>query len=199
MVPTSRFEPQTLAAGDSIRFEKQLPDFPSAAWSLVYEVAGEITYEFTSAASGAGHLVTVDAATTAAWAAGTYELTGFAVNATTGERKQIYQAPFVVEPNVAAGDRPATTLAQRMLALIETVLEGKAAHDILESDVEGTRIKRMSPAELRTEHAYWKNIRDSEIDGERARAGLPSRNKIKPRFQITHSGSVMSPWPPFSS
>lgn len=191
-------EPLQLAAGDTVSFLKNLPDYPaSQGWSLEYELSGNLSFQFASVASGDSHQVDVAAADTALYVPGNYELRGFAVNAGTGGRAQIYQAPCPVTPNLGAVVQK--TFAQKMVDVIESVLLGKAAHDILESDVEGTRIKRLSPAELRKEHAYWFTVRQNEIDGERATAGLPSRNKIKPRFQITSTGPLLGGFNPFST
>jgi hypothetical protein len=184
-VTPSSFEPQKLTAGDTVSFVKALADFPAGdGWALTYEVSGPNgQYEFNSAASGNSHLCTVAAATTAGWLPGEYELSGFAVNATTAERVQIYQAQLHVLPNTAAGAAAQQTHAQKMITLIEGVMLGKAGHDILESDIEGTCIKRLSPAELWQEYNYWRGVRAQETRGGKA-------GKIVPRFQITGQASV---------
>lgn len=186
-ITPASFEPQTLAAGDTLSFLKALGAYlAGAGWALEYELSGPTgNYEFTSAASGNSHLCTVAAAVTATWLPGEYELIGAAVNAASGERVQIYQGRFVVTPNVLAGEAAAQTHAQKMLTLIQTVQLGKAGHDILESDIEGSHIKRLSPEELRAEYNYWKTIRAEEVATERAAQGLPSKRKLVPRFQVT--------------
>lgn len=188
----SNVEPQTLAAGDTISFLKKLAEYPATdGWALEYEITNDDhRYAILSVAQGASHLVNVAAAVTAAYAPGDYELQGFAVNAGSGERVQIYQAPLPITVNTPVAGEVPLTHAARMVQLIEAVMLGKATHDILESEVEGTRIKRLSALELRKEHAYWTNVRENEVDGERARDGLPSRNVIKPRFNVTKSGPL---------
>lgn len=197
-VRVSQFEPQSLAAGDTIDFLKALADYPaSAGWSLLYELAGVVNYEFASIAQNNSHRCTVAAAVTAQWLPGDYQLSGFAVNAGTAERKQIYQAQFPVTPNVAAGQPLQKSHAAKMLELVMDVQLGKARHDILESDIEGTRIKRLSPKELREEYIFWLNAVSAERDAQRAAQGLPNRRKILPRFQITGGVSipVRQGWP----
>lgn len=192
------FEPQTLAAGDTISFLKALADYRvDAGWALEYELSGPVNYEFTSTANGNSHQLTVAAAVTAAWLPGEYELSGFAVNAGTDERVQIYKAQLVVTPNVAAGQVAAKSHAQKMIELIEPVMLGKAQHDILESDIEGARIKRLAPKDLREEYNYWVTIRKAELDAQRTAQGLGNKNKILPRFQITGGFNVpiSSGWP----
>jgi len=178
-------EPLQITAGDTVSFLKTLGDYPAGAgWGLTYEASGAVNYEFTSVASGNSHQLTVAAAITAGWLPGDYQLLGYAVNAGTAERRQIYQASLTIRANIPAGAAAPQTHAQKMIALIEAVQLGKAGHDILESDIEGSKIVRLSPQQLREERAYWVRIRDGEIDAERAAAGLPNRNKIKPRFQV---------------
>lgn len=187
-ITPANFEPQQLAAGDSISFLKGLANYTvENGWALEYELSGPTgNYEFTSVASGNSHQLTVAAAVTATWLPGEYELIGAAVNADTGERVQIYQGRLLLRPNVVGGDAAPQTHAQKMITLIEGVMLGKAGHDILESDIEGTRIKRLSPQDLRAEYNYWKGVRAGEIDAERAAAGLPNRRKIIPRFEVTN-------------
>jgi hypothetical protein len=182
-------EPRELVAGDSISFRRVLADYPAGdGWALEYELSGPVNFEFTSAADGNAHLCTVAAATTAEWIPGEYLLCGFAVNASAAERVEIYRAQFVVTPNVAAGQAAAQTHAQKMILLIEAVQLGKAGHDILESDIEGSRIKRLTPRELREEYAYWKGVRENELAAEAVRNGRANRNKIKPVFRVKSYG-----------
>jgi len=68
-------EPDEIIAGDTIKWKKSLSDYlASAGWSLTYvllNAAGKIT--ITSSADGSDHLISIDAATTAAYAAGLYD------------------------------------------------------------------------------------------------------------------------------
>lgn len=192
-----RREPTRLAAGDTINFLRSFGKYPfTGGWVLKYEMRGQAQpIEFISQQWNAGndHLLFVAAATTQTWLPGEYMLEGFAENAGTGERYQIYLAQLELSANLegSAGDINVTTHAQRMVALIETVMEGKAGHDVLNSVVEGTRIDRIPPKELFALYVKYKVMRKSEVDAERARSGQPSRNKIRPLFSITSPGPVL--------
>jgi len=182
-VPNKQFEPLKLAAGDTINFLKGLPDYPaSQGWSLKYEARGGAQpIEFVSASIGDSHQVTVPAATTAGWLPGNYQLVGYAENAAAGEREQFYQNFLTITPNMegADGDLPVETHAQKMIRLIEAVQEGKATHDILESDIEATRIKRLSPKDLRDEYDYWLFRRGLEVKKADANTrGVNKRNRL---------------------
>ena len=194
----SRREPTQLAAGDTINFQRSLGKFPfSAGWLLKYEARGQAqVIEFSSQQSQGGgddQWVFVAAATTAGWGTGEYTLAGYAENAGTGERSQFYLAELFITPNLegSAGDIVVTTHAQRMVSLIETVMEGKAGHDVLNSTIEGTRIDRIPPMQLFQLWVKYKAVRKSEIDEERAKSGQPSTNKVRPLFRITQPGTLV--------
>lgn len=70
------------------------------------------------------------------------------------------------------------------------MLLGKATHDILTSKIEGTEIGRLSLKEVHDLYAKFFNLRQNEIDAERARNGQKSRNKIRPRLRVSSPGPV---------
>lgn len=174
-VPVKTTEPLIIAAGDTIAFTRSLQDYPaSAGWQLKYELRGvAMPIEFTSTASGDSHSVSVTASETSTWLAGDYTLAGYAVNSNTNERQQFYLNNCTVTANLvaAAGEESPKTHAQKMLALIEAVQLGKATHDIIESEIEQTKIKRLSPKELREERSYWQAERNREIAKANVLAG----------------------------
>ena len=71
---TPTTEPSALIAGDTAKWLKTLADYlPADGWVLSYTLinsAAKITFAATT--SGSDFLVNVAAATTAAWAAGSY-------------------------------------------------------------------------------------------------------------------------------
>src|SRR5258706_15699378 len=151
-VPIKNYEPIQIAAGDTLSWQRSLGNYPaSQGWQLTYELRGNgQAIEFLSTTSGDSHIINVAAVVTALWLAGEYVMEGFAGNVAANQRERIYLNNLIVTQNLetAAPDAVVTTHAQRMVALIEAVQEGKATHDILESDVEQTRIRRLSPKDL---------------------------------------------------
>lgn len=186
-------EPYTIAAGDSISFRKSLPDFlASDGWTLKYELRGQqVPIEFTSTADGDSHVVFVDSATTSSWIPGDYQFAGYAVLDT--QRSQFFLASITITADLetATGDTPLTTHAQRMLIKLEAVLEGKAGDDILDSEIEGTVIRRMSFDEIYKMRAKYKREREAEIAIQNARNGTPTGRLIRPVVNIT--GPRISP------
>lgn len=194
MATTQRREPDELAQGDTLAFTKSLGDYPaSAGWSLVYEMRGQgQDIEFSSTASGDDHVLGVAAVATAQWLPGGYVLAGYAVN-TTGERHQIYEAPFVVGQNLqgAPGEIEVKTFAQKMIEQIETAMLAKAGDDLAASQVGDSRFQLLTPEQLRTEHGYWKQVRANEVALQRAKEGKPTGMKIKPRVNVMSTGPLI--------
>ncbi len=179
------YEPIKITAGDTLTFQRSLGQFPaSQGWQLIYALRGNgQDIEFTSTASGDSHVILVSAADTALWLPAEYVMEGFAENIASGERQRIYLNNLTVGINLpeSAPDVDVKTHAQKMIELIQSVQSGKFKHDILESDVEGTRIKRMSPKELRDEYNYWLQIRQNEIKIANSRNG---RSNGRNRYEV---------------
>lgn len=184
-VPIRNYEPINFTAGDTLSFQRSLGNYPaSGGWQLVYELRGNgQQIEFSSTANGNTHVINVAAALTALWLPSQYVMEGFAVNAGTSERERIYLNNLVITQNLqgSPADIDVKTHAQKMVELIQAVQLGKASHDIIESEVEATRIKRLSPKELRDEYNYWIQIRQNEIKVANSRAG---RSNGRNRFTV---------------
>ena len=200
-------EPAEFFAGDTFYFQKNLPDYlPANGWSLLYEIRGGIAggaaVQIVSTSVPPGntlHQVEADPLVTQAWLPGDYVLVGFAVNA-TGERHQIYYAALPVKPNLgsAADDVNVKTHAQLMVEALETQNLSLAQHNIIDSTVEQTRIVREKRAALRTELAYWKEVRRNEVALENVRNGNPSGNRIIGEAAIVPCGPLFGSgvsWP----
>lgn len=94
-------EPTAVVAGDTIAWTKSLPDYPaSAGWTLAYRIINSgAKYDVTATADGDDHAVSVTAAVSALWAAGTY---GWQATVTKGtERYTVGKGTLTVQPNLA--------------------------------------------------------------------------------------------------
>lgn len=194
-------EPIYLAAGDTLSFQRFFPDYlPQNGWSLTYEIrGGGQAIEFSSSADETGHVVTVAESVTAEWTPGNVTLAGYAVNAGASERHQIYLAPLTIGTDLqtAAADDDTQTLAQKMIATLGDVILKKAGGDLLESQFGETRFKFMTMVEMRTELAYWKEMRRNEIALARARNGMPNGMTTLPvmNFAGRGCGNFRGGWP----
>jgi hypothetical protein len=99
-IPTA--EPTIVNAGDTVRWQRTLSQYPaSAGWVLTYTLlnaAAKIT--ITATASNDAHLVGVDAATTATWSAGQYAWRSQV--ARTGEVFTVGEGSIRVAPSFGA-------------------------------------------------------------------------------------------------
>jgi hypothetical protein len=176
-------EPVSFRAGDLLKWTKSLTDYPAdQGWALVYTLinaAAKIT--ITASASGADHAVSVAAATTAAYTAGTYRWMARVTKGT--DIYSVGEGSITILPNLAA----LTTYDGRshaviMLEAIEAAYEGRASATQLEYEINGRRVRQMSPTELITWRSYYKAEVAAEADADSlAQAGI-NRRRIGVRF-----------------
>ena len=121
-------EPATLRAGDTWRWTRSLSDYTAPTWVLKYRFKNAAGgFEITASASGTDHSITVAAATSAAYVAGSYTWAAwvesgsdkFTVDEGTLEVLPDYRAGLAT---VALDDR---SHARKMLDAIEAWLESR--------------------------------------------------------------------------
>jgi hypothetical protein len=181
---TATTEPSRVTAGDTVAWSKSLSDYPATdSWVLSYTLinsAHKIT--ITATASGADHLVTESAATTADWNAGTY--TWQAIVTKAAERYTVGQGTLVVAPDIAA----ATTLdtrstAQKALDQVNATLETYGSKAYLQSyEIAGHKQQFQSPGEFLTFRSKLIAEVARENNAARIAAGKAPRNQIAVRF-----------------
>lgn len=174
-VPTT--EPQTMRAGDFITWQKTLTDYPAnAGWSLVYTlINGSTKLTINATASGADHLVSVAAATSASYAAGSYTWMARVTKAT--EIYTVDTGSLEVLPNLAA----LTTFdgrshARIMVAAIEAAIQGRASSTQLEYEINGRRVRNLDPSDL----IKWLSFYRAEVAKE-AQAETIRKTGVNPR------------------
>jgi len=99
-IPTK--EPESLVAGDTWKWERSLSDYlASDSWVLAYYLrkSGSSAITVTSSANVDAHLVTVAAATTAAYTPGTWDFRGYVTKST--ERFEVFNGVLEIETNPA--------------------------------------------------------------------------------------------------
>lgn len=180
-IPTT--EPAEIQAGDTIQWKKTLSDYPaSSGWVLSYTLinaAAKIT--ITGTASGDDHLVSVTAATSAGYGAGTY---AWQAVATLGSaRYTVGSGTMTVKANLAA----ATTLDNRThvkktLDAIEAVIENRASMDQQAYTIEGRSLTRTPMADLIKLRDKYNALYLQEQNAEAVNAGRGGKNRIFVRF-----------------
>lgn len=178
-------EPATVVAGDTVRWRKCLPQYPTAdGWTLKYRLINAQNHYDIVAFSAGDHEYEIDvlASTTAAWAPGTYAWQAYVDNGS--DRFTVGQGTLRVLPNLAGqtAGYDARSHARRALEAIEAVLERRASEAHLEYEIAGRRLRFIPVAELLALRDRYRMEVRAEEDAERAAAGLAPRNKIRVRF-----------------
>lgn len=184
-IPTT--EPAELRAGDTWewRREDMTAEYPAGTWTLTYRFKNAAGgFEVVAAADGNAFAVTVTAATTAGYTAGTYTWAAQVVNGTT--KKTVDSGTFKVLPNLFSGSAGTAsdqrTHPKKTLDAIEAVIEGRASLDQQEFQIGGRMLKRMPIKDLIYFRAYYKGEVDREAASERLANGMGVARKIQVRM-----------------
>lgn len=180
-IPTT--EPAQVTAGDTIQWTKSISDYPAnAGWTLSYVLlSAKNKITFSGSASGADHAVTIAAATSASWAADTYQWQSYVTNGS--ERHNIGSGSMIVLPNFAsksASDQ--RSWVKRTLDNIEAVIENRATMDQMEYTIEGRSLKRMEIADLLAFRDRFAALYKQELAAQNLGNGLSGKNRIYVRF-----------------
>jgi len=152
-------EPTAITAGDTITWTRTEALYPaSAGWVLTYylslNAAAPKTIE--CAASGDDHAAAVAAATTAAWAHGTYLWTARVAKAGEVFTVGSGEVRVLPDPSSTADKR---THAAKCLASIEAALETSVGSATVEVELDGVRIKKDRSELLRIRDRYRAEVR----------------------------------------
>lgn len=175
-------EPAIIVAGDTIAWSRTLTDYPaSAGWVLAYRLinsAGKI--DITASASGDDHAISVAAATTANWTAGSY--TWQATVTKTTQRYTIGSGTLTIKPNLAAqaGGFDARSAAQKALddtrAALATWISSNG--HVQEYEIAGRRMKYASLADIQGRIRLLEREVAREQSAEKIAAGLGAGRRV---------------------
>ena len=174
-IPTT--EPSTITPGDTVKWTRSLPDYPASdGWVLTYELVNEsIRYALTATASGADHLVTVVASTSAVYMSGVYDW-----RARVRKEDEVYTvASGRVTVRSGFGSAiDARSEPRQALAAIEATLLGRGTAATAEYEIAGRRLKYIPlPDLIRLRDRYRIDVA-REDSAARAAAGLPNPGRI---------------------
>lgn len=181
-IPTT--EPTSFTAGDTVAWVKTLEDYPASdSWVLAYAfINAAAKFSLTASASGDNHAVTIAAATSAAYAAGTY--TWVATVTKAGERYTVGTGSATVLPNLAAASTYDTrTPARKALDAAETALATYGAKAYLQSyEIAGRSQRFQDPGAF----LAWRDKLKAEVRREENAAAIAAgrrpRNQVLARF-----------------
>lgn len=182
-------EPLALVRGDTWAWKRSDlgSDYPPAGWALSYAARreGSTADEFviTAAESGSDYLVTVDAATTADYAAGIWNWSAHMTRSSDGARVTIGRGQWTIAANLAADDVDTRTYARRTLDAIEAVIEGRASKSDQSYSIAGRSLSRIPLGELLAFRDKFRREVRAEMEAEtRSKSGSVGRT-MAVRFQ----------------
>lgn len=175
-------EPTIVTAGDTLIWKRSLADYVAPTWVLTYALINSLNkINITATNSGGDHLVTVAAATSATYAAGTYRWQSYVTSGS--ERHNIGTGEIVVKQNFAAESTIDTrSEAKTILDAINAVIAKRATLDQEEYTISGRSLKRTPIADLIVLRDKYAAIYKSEQAAEQLAQGKFGKNKILVRI-----------------
>jgi len=196
-------EPNSIYAGSTVDWDRVLIDpdgdtytdangwKPKYIFSLLASAGTRLTVVSTDAnvtitASGDTFTITLAADFTTSATAGDYQWVLYA-DKSGSDPVWIARGLLTIKPDILVSTVDVRSHARKMLAFIESRLEGRATPDILEESIDqpggaSRRLKYISPEELIKLHGYYKRLIRDEEASDRVSQGLGSRKKILTRF-----------------
>lgn len=172
---------ERIAAGVTFDHTVTLTAYPAPDWTLALILRGPSAIDLTATADGASHRFQASAATTAEWLAGRY---WFALRATRGaEVAQVDEGDLRIVPDFAALTDPydGRTHAERVLAAIEAVIEGRATIDQQSYQINNRQLSRTPiPDLLMLREKYREEVRQQQ---QAARGQSLLGRQVKVRFR----------------
>lgn len=149
-------EPTRFQAGDTLRFNKTIDAYPGPTWILTYNLVSPVNpfqYIVTTSAN-ATFEVNVPSAVTALYADGVYMMTGQVADGT--DRYTIYQAEILITPNLGtSSNTDYRSFNQRMLALIDSMIEGAIPRRDISYSVNGRTFTAKNDMDLLKARDYF--------------------------------------------
>ncbi len=183
-VPTT--EPLVVTAGDLVTWKRSLPDYPADdGWVLSYALTkSNVRITFSASASGSDHLVSVAAATSAAWTVGAYLMQGYVTKAATSERYRVFEANTEILTNLAAQSSgyDGRSHAKKCLDAIEAVLESRASKAIQSWSGLEQSFSLIPTADLLTMRDKYRVEYQAEQAASNIARGLGNKRNVFVRF-----------------
>lgn len=189
-------EPSQFAVGDTLKFQRNFPDFlPSDGWSVTLTVTSQQGQQIAQVQSGpdaTNNFHTFNVPNFLAGAQpGLYilseELICAAGGVDPGEEHQVYyDDQFNVTPNLGLGAAPGPILteAQQKLADLGATYDILSKKILDEQDVQRNRFLVRKQKDVLDQIKYWKEVRAAEVQNENAKNGRQPGNTIQPIFNI---------------
>lgn len=181
-------EPSELVIGDRWMWKRTdlATDYPIADYSLTYtarrEGSGSTTFSITASESGTTYTVEVASATTAGYTPGTYQWQAYITRTSDSQRVVVDSGTFTVIANRSASTADPRSHVKIVLDAIKATIEGRATKDQMAYSINGRSLSLTSVADLILLRDTYQLEYNRELDAERIRNGLKTKNKILTRL-----------------
>ena len=182
-------EPTEIVVGDFIQWKKVLiaQDYPTATHSAEYVAritgGGSDEIKLPATETNGYYLFTVDSATSADFTAGRYHWQLEITETASGNRLVVERGEFEAIPDLDINQTDPRVHAEKMVPLIETILETKAAGgDVSSYSLNGRSANKMTYEELIQARDYYKAELVRHRREELIKRGKASANTVKVRF-----------------
>lgn len=175
--------PDKLRAGDTLKVQQSLSDYPASTWTLTTEIVGASADlgQHAAVASGDDHVTTIAAGTTASWAAASYTWQQYVTSGT--ERRTVGWGTIEILANLAtASTHDGRSHVKTTLDALEATIEGKASTDQLAYTIGDRSLSRMGAEELVVWYEKYKAWYAQEVREDRIAKGLGHSGKIRVRL-----------------
>lgn len=181
-------EPEFFYKGDTVIWERNdiAVDYPTASysmsWKAILEDQANTSFVATVTETSNGYKFTIDNSVTTALTEGIYH---WVIRATqTSDSETLIIDTGYIEVKYDAFDHAGDTRshAKIMLSKIESLLQGKADHDVTSYSIGNRSLSKMSPTELVQWRDYYRAEVNRELRKERIDRGEGTGNTIKVRF-----------------
>lgn len=172
-------EPTSILAGSYISWRREL-DYDSALFDLKYRIillGVGTTYEIAGSQSGDYWEFEALSAVTALWTSGEYRYDLQVIRKIDPETSVIYTGRI----DVFASTDERRTHAEIMITKIESLLSGRADHDIESYSIKSRSLTKMSTRELND----WRDYYLAEVGrtgGSTTDSNVPCRNTVRVRW-----------------
>lgn len=173
--------PDKIIAGTTFSQLVTLTAYPAPEWGLTLLLRGPLAIDVVATVGGAQHLLSATADATSLWPPGIY---WWAVRVSRGaEVVQVDEGQVVVGVDLAAIEHPhdARSHAEKVLAAIEAVIEGRATIDQQKYTINNRELWRTPIADLLLLRSRYRDEARREQQARRSGQSLLGR-QIKVRF-----------------
>lgn len=176
-IPTT--EPTVFTAGDTVKWKRTLDHYPaSGGWVLTYALRGAGKIDLTATASGSEHLITISAATSAAYTAGFYTWQAYATKSAISERHPVDSGQIEIKPNLAAVTASsyewrteAKIIYDQLVAAYKSYTQSRGG--VQQYTIGQRQMTFRSPADFIREIEYWR----AQVKAEEAAAGITQQGR----------------------